>query len=246
MSHHERQPRGSESRPITVNEKAPNASRESTATYEQERSSGSWTSAGEDWPDEVDDGIMGGYMEKDYDLPPFCSKSHRPCQHQPQRPLVDLVKNEWRTNPKYGQTLASEHGSQSRRMGPPDCGQIVTAPRLRRFLATFFLSWLFLWGNWNWWVRSRWAEHVLLNSSLNERMKSREGWYGSNVRPIFTDIIQLRTLDKTLVPGRDERIRLIVVGDVHGCKDECKQLLSIHSRSIRRCIDTLLKLSSRQ
>lgn len=227
MSHHERQARaslGSESRPITDNEKASDTPTASTSTYERARSSGSWTSAGEDWPDRVDDEIMGGYMELDYDLPSFGSKSHRPCQHQPQRPLV---KSEWRANAKHGQTLFSEHGSQSRRVGPPHCGQIVTAPRFRRGLATLFLLWLFLWGNWKWWFGSRWAEHVLLSGSLNERMKSGEGWYGSNVRPVFTDIIQLRTLDKTLVPGRDDRIRLVVVGDVHGCKDECKQLLYV-------------------
>lgn len=216
MSPYERQarpPNGSESGPITDNEKAIDTPTESTSTYERARFSGSWTSAGEDWPDRVDDEITGGYMEKDHDLTSFGSKSHRPCQHQPQ---------EWRANAIYGQTLFSEHGSQSRRVGPPHCGQIVTAPRFRRCLATFFLLWLLLWGIWKWWFGSRWAEHVLLSGSLNERMKSGEGWFGSNVRPVFTNIIQLRTLDKTLIPWREGRIRLIVVGDVHGCKDECK------------------------
>lgn len=209
------------------NEKAPYTPTESTSTYERERSSASWTSGDEDWPDGVDDEIMAGYMEMDSSLPSYSSKSHRPCQQQLRRPLIDLVKNEWRTEPRYGQTLFSDQGDHSRRRGPPDCGQIVTARRLRRCLVTFFLLWLFLWGNWKWWFRPRWVEHVLLSGSLNERLRSGEGWYGSNVRPIFTDLVQLQTLDKRLVPSREERIRLIVVGDVHGCKDECKQLCPV-------------------
>ena len=230
MSHQDRQARawhGSDSRSLTDNEKAPYTPTESTSAHERERYSSSWTSADEDCLAGVDVEIMASYMEKDYDLLSCCSKSYRPSQHQPRRPLIDLVKNEWRTNPKYGQSLLSDHGGHSRRRGPPDCGQIVTAPRLRRYLISFLLLGLVLWGYWKWWFRPRWAEHLLLNDSLNERIKGGEGWYGGNVRPTFTDLIQLQTLHKSLVPSRHDRTRLIVVGDVHGCKDECKQLSSV-------------------
>ncbi|MCJ1300110.1 hypothetical protein MMC08_002904 [Hypocenomyce scalaris] len=226
LSHQQRQAQARHangSRTAMDAEKPPYTPTESA--YEQGRSSTSWTSADEDWPDGVDDEIMGGYMEKDYDLPSYSSQSHRSYQHQPRRPLVDLVKNEWRTNPKYRQTQYNAHSERIRGRGPPGCGQIVTAPRLRRYLLLFFLLGGLCWGSWKWWIRPRWIEHLLLSESLDERMKSGEGWFGSNVRPSFTDLIQIQTLDKSLVQSKDERKRFIVVGNVHGCKDELVSLL---------------------
>ena len=56
------------------------------------------------------------------------------------------------------------------------------------------------------------------------------GWFGSNSLPRFDDLTHIRMLDPSLVPvaqiegeargSRSER-RLVVVGDVHGCKEEC-------------------------
>lgn len=48
--------------------------------------------------------------------------------------------------------------------------------------------------------------------------------------PHADGLVRIRTLDPDLVPGdmarvdpgRTSRKRLILVGDVHGCKDECK------------------------
>ena len=74
-------------------------------------------------------------------------------------------------------------------------------------------------------------------------MKSGEGWFGSNVRPSFTDLIQIQTLDKSLVQSKDERKRFIVVGNVHGCKDECKILPCVR-HSVVRNTDAVLKLRS--
>lgn len=44
--------------------------------------------------------------------------------------------------------------------------------------------------------------------------------FGTNMRPTFNDMIQLKTIDQTLVPRKKDKARLIVVGDVHGCHDE--------------------------
>ena len=46
------------------------------------------------------------------------------------------------------------------------------------------------------------------------------GLFGTNVRPVFRDMIQLKTIDQDLVPQKGSSERLIVVGDVHGCHDE--------------------------
>jgi len=46
--------------------------------------------------------------------------------------------------------------------------------------------------------------------------------FGINVRPAFTDMSHVKILPDHLIPGHEygDR-RLIIIGDVHGCKHEC-------------------------
>ena len=171
-------------------------------------------------------------MEKEYSLPSYSSRVH----HKPsrlRRPLIDLVRNEWRTNPKYGQLYspASDDGPWSPH-DPPSWSQVLTARKFRRFLSAVLLVLFMMWINWTWWMRSRWEENVSLRGALDERMRTGQGWFGANMQPVFTDMVQIRTLDAGLVPraGKERRNRLMIVGDVHGSKDERMSLLSIISR----------------
>ena len=75
-------------------------------------------------------------------------------------------------------------------------------------------------GNWKYWAGPKWTEHKVLTASLKERIKTGEGWFSENMRPEFLDMIQVRTLNRDLVPKQGDRKRLIVVGDVHGCNEE--------------------------
>jgi hypothetical protein len=64
---------------------------------------------------------------------------------------------------------------------------------------------------------------------LDEAMAASEKkgmMFGSNVRPSFTDMVQVNDLPSNLVPGGEggDGRRLIFVGDVHGCKEERKCL----------------------
>lgn len=68
-----------------------------------------------------------------------------------------------------------------------------------------------------------------LDRALDEGNRDRiGGWFGSNALPGFSDMAHIQTLDARLLPGekkawfRRSKRRLIIVGDVHGCKDECK------------------------
>jgi hypothetical protein len=82
------------------------------------------------------------------------------------------------------------------------------------------------WLSWKWWWMPQWLEDTDLRDCLDHI--TRAGPYGMNVRPIFTDMVYMKELDGGLVPrigkdrpiGEDGERRLVVVGDVHGCKDE--------------------------
>jgi len=53
--------------------------------------------------------------------------------------------------------------------------------------------------------------------------------FGTNVRPSFVDMPHIKTLPDHLIPGNEyvDR-RLIIIGDVHGCKQECMFSISFN------------------
>ena len=164
--------------------------------------------------------VSGEYMDKEYDESPS-SKVHayQYPSRRSRRPLIDFVHNEWRTNPKYAHLYSPS--SDQAPLASPRWRQIVTARKVRRFIFFYIFLSCIGWVSWSYWLEPMYAEHVLLRASLDERMKTGKGWFGSNMRPKFKDIIQLETLDSSLVPhGGKDSVRLIVVGDVHGCTDE--------------------------
>lgn len=162
--------------------------------------------------DESDDGIH-----------PTVSSYPRSTTH----PLIDYVKNEWQTNPKYRD--ASKSPSPDRfPTGFRILASIVTAPRFRRYIIVYLVLLVTCWLTWKSILAPQMAENEALVKSLDAKTKDRVGgWYGTNAIPKFSDIVHMRTLDPSLLPG-DERLRagdrnrrrLIIVGDVHGCKDE--------------------------
>jgi len=56
------------------------------------------------------------------------------------------------------------------------------------------------------------------------------GVFGNNDRPLFSDMIHMKTLDERHIPGKHDKkdaARLIFVGDIHGCKEELQALLKM-------------------
>ena len=153
------------------------------------------------------------------DIPSYASRAF--YRSRPSRPLIDLVKNEWRTDPKYGQT----HSHSPERSFRSRWTHSMTPRRIQRYLLVYLLLVSVCWLSWKWYLEPQWEEHLLLSESLNERINTGKGWFGSNKMPAFNDMVQLKTLNKKLVPGAGSRTagrRLVIVGDVHGCKDECR------------------------
>ena len=71
----------------------------------------------------------------------------------------------------------------------------------------------------------------MLSDALDEKVRAGKGWYGTNMRPAFVDMIQLKTMDSRLIPQDGDKNRLIFIGDVHGCYDE-RESSRFHQRTL--------------
>ena len=177
---------------------------------------GGWTSGEET--------ATGDYTDSEYET--SYSKAH--AYHHPAKrsrgPLVDLLRNGWRSSSKLGRSSTPSPNRED--MKAPRWTQVVKVRRFRRYFPFYLLLLLCLcWMSWNRWLKPMCHENTLLRGSLDERIRTGKGWFGTNMRPKFADIKQVEKLDANLVPKGKKR--LMVVGDVHGCKDERMHLSSI-------------------
>ncbi|QDS74736.1 hypothetical protein FKW77_000964 [Venturia effusa] len=153
------------------------------------------------------------------------------------RPLIDLVTNEWacksyrdssfESTDSYSHAyFMSEKDSFSSDL-PTWIRQLSFPRRVQRYLLGYAVFLVACWFTWLYYLEPAWAQERLYDASL-AALNDKEQSFGANIRPEFTDMIHLKTLDADLLPGSRSSIddrRLIVVGDVHGCKDELSKLL---------------------
>lgn len=166
----------------------------------------------------------GGLRNNDYRIPQHDARAYQ--SYQKRRPLIDLIRNEWK-NTSYTPSSSSP-GSPG--YASPNWIQVCLAPRVRRYVLFLVMLLSLTWGNWHYWAGPTWTEHRLLSQSLSGRMKTGEGWFGENTRPEFLDMVHVKTLDQGLIPAGEDRRRLIVIGDVHGCSDDRKFIQCFLSR----------------
>ncbi|OQE21503.1 hypothetical protein PENFLA_c014G04659 [Penicillium flavigenum] len=154
---------------------------------------------------------------------------------------VNLRKREAEEN---GWQLGAHEGSQrgsnppAGDIKPPGWSQmalsVASAPRFRRLVLIYVALFVFAWIGWRMLLSPRLQDRNSLLHSLDPTSKTETGgWFGANSSPQFDGLVQIRTLNPDLVPGdlagakagKSSRKRLIIVGDVHGCKEELVQLL---------------------
>jgi hypothetical protein len=154
-----------------------------------------------------------------------------------QRPLISFVTNKWDTSRSSRDRSSSSASSASidwHRV--PWFGFIVSiimAPKFRRYLVVYAILLMFAYTGWEAVLHPMMKEHESILTSLSaDTLEKVGGWFGTNVRPEFFDVVPMRTLDPALLPslerqqGDKSSRRLVIVGDVHGCQDECKFYLS--------------------
>lgn len=150
------------------------------------------------------------------------------------RPLIDYVRNEWQMGTKYSHlpTSTSERPESPRWVQM--ITSIVTAPRFRRYVVVYLTLLVSCFVGWKFVLSPRLEEHSALLRSLDPNVKDEVGgWFGANALPTFDNIVQLRDLDPSYLPAEKaaepnqlNQRRLIMIGDVHGCKEECAYRLS--------------------
>lgn len=164
---------------------------------------------------DVDYGIMDG--KNRYSVAPQNARAYPSPRSR--RPLIDFISNEWRHTSNSSRSPHSERNN-------PTWTLVLTAPRFRRYASICFLLLTIFLVNWIWWADPEWGENSRLDKSLKKKMEPSQGSFGTNMRPTFRDMIQLKTIDQALIPKKGDNARLIIVGDVHGCREELVALLA--------------------
>lgn len=158
------------------------------------------------------------YQGKRYDVRAYEFPRHR-------QPLVNLARNG-----RHSGSRASNHSAWSyddSDPSSPTLSQVLSAPRPRRWLMILCTWIIFLTVYWRQYGAEVWYEHKTLSSVIQDKIQSNLGYFGTNILPEFVGMTHLKTLDEALVPRSGNKRRLIIVGDVHGCVDECGFLPSL-------------------
>ena len=158
----------------------------------------------------------------EFQFPPQHVHAYRDRRYS--RPLLEYARNEWQ-NDLYDDSSPSSPTSSDY---DPSLLQMISTPRFRRYVLEFLaiMSLMSLiWVTWIGWVQPAWAESRALNEVFNETMKESQVLFGHNMTPAFLGMVQLKNLDRKLLPHKGDKKRLVVVGDVHGCHDERKRLI---------------------
>ena len=158
------------------------------------------------------DGRRGPYNARAYELP------------HDRHTLIPFIRNGWQANVHSGWSSPTDH--------TPSWTQVLSAPKIRRWILVFFVSLSLSWLYWRRYGADAWTEHRMLNGAVSDRLKSDLGYFGTNMLPEFVGITQVKTLDTYFVPGSMDSRRLIFIGDVHGCREECMSALYLQIQTL--------------
>ena len=177
--------------------------------------------------------FMAGQDQKleNYEQNPSHLVKEFPSRIYQGRPLIDFVTNDWRTDSRYKEDIYVSNESESLYWREEDdywvhprwknmISHKRVPRRVQRYLLIYVALFIAAWVSWAWFIQPDWEKNKELERQLNVNPTSV---FGSNMRPEFSDMTQVKTLDSSLLPSEHQLTqRLVVVGDVHGCKEERK------------------------
>ena len=145
------------------------------------------------------------------------------------RPLIDSVRNGWSSQSPAYYPLTSANDDKHPRWVQMALS-VVAAPRFRRYVIVYLTLFLLGWAGWALVISPQLDERAAMIRALDPHTR-KGGRFGANSLPSFEDLTLIKNLDPKFLPGgpvnvdnigEESRRRLVIVGDVHGCKDECK------------------------
>lgn len=169
-------------------------------------------------------------------LPPRNVASAFPgSQPVERRPLIDFVTNEWQKNESYRDGSFESEDSYSHYVSEQDLYATPRLPewlkrilriqvprRVQRYVGGYIFLLLALWFGWLFWLQPAWNYERLLDESDAMSKAAKVSHFGVNMRPSFAGMVHMQQLASNLLPSPSNADkRLVFIGDVHGCKDEC-------------------------
>jgi hypothetical protein len=138
------------------------------------------------------------------------------------RPLIDFVTNDRQQDDEedeyYRRKSEDMHPRWQHMVAAPASRFAHIPRRVQRYAFIYVTLLLVAWFSWKRILQPNWESNRELNKALDESGKM---FFGSNMRPEFSDMVHIKTMDSRLLPtNENSKQRLVVVGDVHGCKDE--------------------------
>jgi hypothetical protein len=92
--------------------------------------------------------------------------------------------------------------------------------RVQRYCVIYLVVLVVAWIGWRAHFGPKYYRH---KEELRQMDALPKSTYGANVRPEFKDMIHVKTMDEKHLPVDNKR--LVLVGDVHGCRKELEKLL---------------------
>lgn len=149
-------------------------------------------------------------------------------------PLIDYCINDWKETPyhrDYHDPLEGDFEDDPQEWYDclVQCLRVRKARRWALFVTSVFIFFFYLCST----IWSRKVEERMLTESLQLRDKAETrklygGVFGNSMRPSFSNMIHIKTLNQHFLTGKHaakERGRLMFVGDIHGCKEDLQALL---------------------